>query len=314
MIAIHRQTMLLFENILLNKLINNKMKTKLGIQILSFTLILFVGYAFSRNVTIWNWVSFKEQNSTDIDTKSSNILCKRFNTPEGYDRIPYKTQSFESWLRNVPLKKYGTAVYLYNGDLKENQQIHSAVLNVNVGTSDLQQCADAVMRLRAEYLFQKKAFDSIIFTFTNGTKVPYSKWRAGYRTQVSGNTVTWVKKANVDTSYATFRKYMNTVFMYCGTYSLSKELKAASIHTIKAGDVFITGGFPGHAMMVMDVAKNKSTGKKIFMLAQSYMPAQDIHIVKNLNNSEISPWFEIPKNGSLETPEWTFGVDDLKRF
>jgi len=226
----------------------------------------------------------------------------------------YKTQSFESWLRNAPLKEYGTSVYLFNGDLKRNRHVHAAVLSFDVGSSDLQQCADAVMRLRAEYLFHKKAFDSITFTFTNGTKAPYSKWRAGYRTQVSGNAVAWVKKANVDTSYVAFRKYMNTVFMYCGTYSLSKELKHISITTIKAGDVFITGGFPGHAMMVMDVARNKTTGKKIFMLAQSYMPAQDIHIVKNSNNMEISPWFEIPENERLETPEWTFEVSDLKRF
>jgi hypothetical protein len=313
MITVHRQTMLLIETILLNILINNMMKIKTVIQIISFPLILLVGYAFATHVTIPNWV-FKEQNNLDIDTKTSNILCKRFNTPEGYDRMAYNAQSFESWLRNASLKKYGTSVYLFNGDLKRNQQIHAAVLNVDVGTSDLQQCADAVMRLRAEYLFYKKAFDSITFTFTNGTKVPYSKWRAGYRTQVSGNTVAWVKKTNVDTSYVAFRKYLNTVFMYCGTYSLAKELKSTSIDKIKAGDVFITGGFPGHAMMVMDVAKNKSTGKKIFMIAQSYMPAQDIHIVKNLNTSEISPWFEIPENGSLETPEWTFDVGDLKRF
>jgi len=28
----------------------------------------------------------------------------------------------------------------------------------------------------------------------------------------------------------------------------------------------------------------------------------------------MSPWYEIPKNGVLDTPEWVFGVKDLKRF
>ena len=102
--------------------------------------------------------------------------------------------------------------------------------------------------------------------------------------------------------------------MYCGTYSLSKELKAVSIHDIKGGDVFIHGGFPGHAMIVMDVAIHATTKKKIVMLAQSYMPAQDIHIVKNLSNTVMSPWYEMPENGVLYTPEWTFNVADLKRF
>ena len=50
------------------------------------------------------------------------------------------------------------------------------------------------------------------------------------------------------------------------------------------------------------------------MLAQSYMPAQDIHIVKNFENVSISPWYELPVKGFLLTPEWTFGVKDLKRF
>jgi hypothetical protein len=257
---------------------------------------------------------FKDQNSDNLASATSNILFKRFDCPEGYVRKNASANSFEAWLRNVSLKDKGTAVHLFNGVLKGNQGVHEAVLAFDVGTSDLQQCADAAIRLRAEYLYQKKAYDSIVFTFTNGTKAYYSKWRQGYRAQVSGNTVTWIKKAAADTSYACFRKYLNTVFMYCGTASLSKELTSIPISQIKGGDVFIHGGFPGHAMIVMDVAIHPTTKKKVFMLAQSYMPAQDIHIVKNYSNEELSPWYEIPANGSLRTPEWTFEVTDLKRF
>jgi hypothetical protein len=42
-------------------------------------------------------------------------------------------------------------------------------------------------------------------------------------------------------------------------------------------------------MIVVDVAVNKE-GKKVFMLAQSYLPAQDIHIVKDPGNEILSPW------------------------
>ena len=71
--------------------------------------------------------------------------------------------------------------------------------------------------------------------------------------------------------------------MFCGSVSLSRELKTKSnIHEIQAGDVFIKGGTPGHAEIVLDVAVNKKTGKKIFLLAQSYMPAQEIHILKSI--------------------------------
>lgn len=245
---------------------------------------------------------------------SGTTILERYPCPTGYSRNSNSEKTFATWLETVPLKKDHTPVYLYDNSLKNNQSIHASVLDFDRGTSDLQQCADAVIRLRAEYLFQKRAFDSIVFTFTNGSKASYSKWRAGYRPVVKGNSVTWSLLKSRDTTYACFRSYLNTVFMYCGTYSLSKELKSVDIENIQGGDVFIFGGFPGHAMIVVDVATNEKTGKKIFMLAQSYMPAQDIHIVKNLSDTELSPWYEIPENGVLETPEWTFDVRDLKRF
>lgn len=305
--------MIFINKLYFNKLINNKMTSKLVVSIAILCGILLIGYSLAMTVNIRN-DRFKEQHSDKLALTTTNFLVKRFDCPEGYVRKSASASSFEAWLRNVPLKDKGSAVHLFNGALKGNQDVHAAVLTFDVGSSDLQQCADAVMRLRAEYLYQKKAYDSIVFTFTNGTKAYYSKWRNGYRAQVSGNTVTWVQKVQADTSYTCFRNYLNTVFMYCGTYSLSKELKPISIEQIKGGDVFIHGGFPGHAMIVMDVAIHPTTKKKVFMLAQSYMPAQEIHIVKNYSNKELSPWYEIPESGSLDTPEWSFELTELKRF
>ncbi len=50
------------------------------------------------------------------------------------------------------------------------------------------------------------------------------------------------------------------------------------------------------------------------MIAQSYMPAQDIHILKNLENDSINPWYMLESTNKLYTPEWTFEWKDLKRF
>lgn len=86
----------------------------------------------------------------------------------------------------------------------------------------------------------------------------------GYRPLVRGNKVKWRKKRRYDSSHRTFRRYTETVFMYAGSYSLSQELKPVkNLNDMKIGDIFIKGGFPGHAVIVVDMAINKTTGKKI---------------------------------------------------
>ena len=101
--------------------------------------------------------------------------------------------------------------------------------------------------------------------------------------------------------------------MYAGTHSLSKSLHSKSIKDIAIGDVFIVGGFPGHAVIVVDVAEN-NIGEKVFLLAQSYMPAQETQILKNYNDAKISPWYSANINERLYTPQWTFGVGQLKTW
>ena len=82
---------------------------------------------------------------------------------------------------------------------------------------------------------------------------------------------------------------------------------------LEPGDVLIRGGFPGHAVIVMDVAKNKA-GNKIYMLAQSYMPAQDIHVLNNPSDKALSPWYEVNDENEIITPEYVFKRDELKRW
>ena len=100
----------------------------------------------------------------------------------------------------------------------------------------------------------------------------------------------------------------------CGSASLSKQLKKIiDFSAIEAGDVLIRGGFPGHAVMVMNIAENKA-GKKIFLLAQSYMPAQDIHVLINPSDENLSPWYEIKDGDKIITPEYIFYKNELKKW
>lgn len=248
-----------------------------------------------------------------IDT-SGKTIATRIKCPQGFTRKIYDEKSFSSFLSNFSLKKHGSKVYYFNGEEKSNSTVYIAVLDIDVGEKDLQQCADAVMRLRAEYLYKQKLYGKIHFNFTNGFRFDYKKWAEGNRIKVNGNHTTWYPAKLVDYSYATFREYMNFVFLYAGTLSLSKELQSIPLDSMQSGDVFIHGGSPGHAVIVMDIALEKNTGKKIMTIAQSYMPAQNIHLLVNEHDSKNSPWYDLSSTDKLYSPEWTFEKTELKRF
>lgn len=244
---------------------------------------------------------------------NGRTVQERIKVPEGFERVKVPKGSFGEYLRNLPLKPHGSKVRYYNG-IPKPWDVHVAVLDIDVGNRDLQQCADAVIRLRAEYLYWKGEYDKIHFNFTNGFRADYVKWMEGYRIKVDGDKAYWVKVAERSNDYETFRKYLDMVFAYAGTLSLSQELKKVSVEDLQIGDVFIKGGSPGHCAIVLDVAENKATGEKIFILAQGYMPAQDIHILKNPANSDGNPWYSINFGERLQTPEFVFARDQLARF
>ena len=238
-----------------------------------------------------------------------NTVATRFNVPAGYARKAYANGTFGNYLQQLPLKPAGTLTKHYNGETKPNK-VAAAVIDISVGNSDLQQCADAIMRLRAEWLFSEKRFNDISFNLTNGFNMKYSEWKQGKRLNAGCNG--WNSGGTASETHDDFMNYMKKIFTYAGTLSLSKELQTKNIANLEAGDVFIKGGSPGHAVIVVDVAEG-SEGK-VFLLAQSYMPAQDIEILVNPNNAAMSPWFKASEMGLLKTPEWDFDWTQLKTW
>lgn len=232
-------------------------------------------------------------------------------TPVHFKRVNTEAGSFAYWLRHIKLKKDKT-VYLFNGEKKRNQQAQYAVLDISIGNRDLQQCADAVMRLYAEWLYAKKQYAKIAFLATDGTVMDYASWRQGYRFVLRQQKLQKVKSTGISNDRAAFDNYLQTVFSFAGTLSLSRQLKPIpNQNDILIGDVFLQGGSPGHAVIVMDIATN-TTGEKRFLLAQSYMPAQSIHILKNPLSS--SPWYSNKFGTELKTPEWVFKAGSLYRW
>ncbi|MGZ3757168.1 MAG: DUF4846 domain-containing protein [Mucilaginibacter sp.] len=238
-------------------------------------------------------------------TVAPDTVLTRFKIPAGYTRQKQASGSFAEWLQSLPLKPAGTPTRTYKGNIARTDLYTAAVVDISVGNQDLQQCADAVMRLRGEYLYHQKNYKDIAFHFVSGFNCDYLHYADGYRYKNDR----WVLSSKKDYGYATFLKYMNLVFMYAGTQSLEKELKPVSnANDISVGDVFIHGGAPGHCFIVMDIAEN-SSHKKQFLLAQSFMPAQNIQLLQY----DGSPWFSMDGRSGIAYGELISPVY-LRRF
>ncbi len=200
-----------------------------------FILYLFILCTYTsckenkaENIVLKNALLQQVVDTTDytyswLDSYNPNSsIFNIISPPKGYERSAEEKNSFGAWLQRLPINTTDNTVYLFNGEKKYNQQAQHAVLDIDVGEKDLQQCADAVMRLRAEYLFATKQFDKIQFNYTNGATIPFSKWSKGFYPKLQGNKVVWVS-ANNDASYKSFKKYLINIFSYAGTASLSKE-------------------------------------------------------------------------------------------
>jgi len=216
--------------------------------------------------------------TTNAQNKLS--ISNYFNIPESYKRIA--TTDYHKWLINKEIKI--EEVLTYDGYIKHGLgNYYAAKFNYNIGKRNLHQCADAAMYFRAWYLFDKGNTDKIVFTFTDGTIYSYSEF---------------LKQKKLNNTFKSFNKYMTIIWSYAGTWSINKyDTKHVTINDMSAGDIFVIGGFPGHAVTIVDVIENKYGDKKI-MLSQSFMPAQDHH--KLIKTENITVWLtidEVPNTG-----------------
>jgi uncharacterized protein DUF4846 len=244
-------------------------------------------------------------------TPGADTIASRLAPPPGYKRIVAAPGSFAEWLRYLPLKPDGAPVLLFDGKPKPNQNLHAAVIDIDVGKRDLQQCADAVIRLRAEYLYAGGAAERarIAFNFTSGDRVGFGRWAEGWRPVVAGNRVSWQRNGAHGSDRAQFGAYLEKIFTYAGSKSLERELVPVGARKVEGGDVFVQGGFPGHAVIVVDAAEDPN-GRRVMLLAQSFMPAQSIHVLKNPRGGV---WYDAAA-GDPETPEWKFQAGHARRF
>lgn len=247
--------------------------------------------------------------------KDKNTVRERFSPPKDYQWQEEKPDSYGYFIENFKLKPYGSQILRYDGSPISTQDLHEAVFDIDTGNKDLQQCADAVIRLRAEYLYKTKKTDDIKFHFTSGHLLSWNDYKNGTRAFVNGNSVSFRKAAGFDDSYQGFRNYLDLIFNYAGTISLNKETQPVlKSSDLKTGDILITPGSPGHVVFIAGVCQNKE-GKKLFLLGEGFTPAQSIHLLSNPFQRSISPWYDLDVNSAeTKTARYIFKPTNFRSF
>ena len=245
---------------------------------------------------------------------SGRTIEGRFMMPAGYTRVPVEETSYAAYLRNLPLLPHGSPVKYYDGSIKPNNDIYTGVVFIDVGLEDLQQASEICIRLRGEYLFKQQLYNKISFTISNHKRVSYVSWVEGLKMMIDGKTY-WTKSPTDADRYPTFKRYLEFIFTHGDIETLLDDVQRSSLEHIQPGDMFIQVARPGHVVIVVDVAENAATGDRVFLLAQSYKPAQSLQILVNPEDANLSPWYSVSAiDERITTPEFIFYKRDLRRF
>jgi hypothetical protein len=249
-----------------------------------------------------------------LSTAPSATVASAFAVPAGYERVLAKSGSFAEWLRELPLRPTTAGVRLYDGRPVADHGAVAAVIDIDVGRGDLQQCADAVMRLRAEYLFSRRLTGLIGFALFTGERYRFAAYAEGMTPVQVGDAIAWQDGPPRDVSHASLRQWLDIVFGFASTRSLVRELRPVdSLADAAVGDVLISPGSPGHAVIIVDLAIDRKNGR-LALLAQGSMPARDVHVLRNTADPRLGAWFPLVDGRPLTTPGRVFAPSELRRF
>jgi hypothetical protein len=271
------------------------------ILIYFFVLLLPVSAAADSN---YPWI--------DAHQKQSDNLLTRFPSPPSHQRAQLPEGSFSKWLRFLPVAPPSTPVKSYSGTILDVPSL--GVVAMDVGDKDLQQCADSIIRLRAEYLYGQGRWRDISFHLTNGQRIDFKRWASGNRLKQKNKTkIEWVASHPKDHSHEALRSYLEKIYIWAGTASLERHATKIPLTRMAPGDFFIQGGFPGHAVLVLDMVRDKK-GNVLVLLGQGFMPAQSFHVVPTQSGDAWHP--VTGSNTQIKVPGWPtpFTEQSLYRF
>ena len=255
----------------------------------------------------------------ELVDKGRDTIEGRYKTPKGYKRLRAGKNTFTEFIRSEKLKPYGEKSIYFNGKEKKSEGVYDSVFDVDLEGKNILHCADSCYKFRSDYLYSIGRYDKMKFHFVGKGIADFEKYSKGYR--VDPETGEYFLMGEASTDKNVYKEFIDMVYIYSSTISLVEDTQKVPIDDMKIGDIFLRDGTPGskrvgHAITIIDMAEN-DRGEKIFMLAQSYMPAQQPQVLVNKNNKKIGPWYsleEVKDAGRLSTPQWTFELDEMARF
>ncbi len=247
--------------------------------------------------------------------KPDASLEERFPAPPGYKRVKVPPGSFSEWLRSLPMAPEGTPAKSFDGKetLAADDDYLAGVVAIDTGTPDLQQSSDVIIRLHAEYLWSRGEKDRISYLSASKLNMPLSRWEKGQRLIPQGPNVFWVIKGKPsEVDHAEFRKYLDAVFNWANSTSLSpRSTPVGEPRDLVAGDFFLQSGEPNHVAVVLDVA-DKPSGERVALMGQARNPAESIHVVRP---GKATPWFSVRPPVPVLTPHSkALAWSDLRRM
>jgi uncharacterized protein DUF4846 len=256
---------------------------------------------------------------TATSTAGARTLDEAFPPPAGFARVGVAEGSFAAYLRRLPLRPPGTPVRSHRGDViraADDPRV-AAVVDLDVGARDLQQCADSIIRLHAEWLWASRRGDEIAYPLVSGGVAAWSRWARGERPRFDAHDrPVWRPAARPDASRQAFRAYLDVVFAYASTRSLDDRARRPARSDVRPGDFFVLGGSPGHAVLILDIAV-AGDGRRAALIGQGYMPAQDFHVVADGGDGGGgggSAWISLDGD-AVATPFWKpFPWSSLRRL
>lgn len=223
------------------------------------------------------------------------VLREAFPTPVGAQRA--EASAFGRWLRELEVEAPETPVLTFDGRRVGHR---ARVVALPMVAGDLQQCADSVLRARAEWLREQGL--PVVFHATSGDPIAWERWRNGERPYESGGRLAWRQTDRT----GTWDGYLAAVFTWAGTRSLSAYDTVPASGAPQPGDVLVDPGSPGHAVLVLDVARRDD--RTWVLVGEGYMPAQSFHV-------ELGPvggWW--PWEDGVALPHWPLDASTLRRW